>query len=737
MMTPEEPTGAIVGRVLFPDGTPVVGAKVVGAKVVEAKVGLSNASGQRAVETSTDARGRFEVLGLAPGLYRVAVEHDSVAAAERRVQVPPGREVRVELVLAVAGRRESVTVTATLDPRQAAGVPSSVAVLDGERLRNSPGVTLDEVLRAIPGFSLFRRTSSLAAHPTAQGLSLRGVGPSGTSRSLVLVDGFPANDLFGGWVYWNRVPREALASAEVLRGAASSLYGNAALAGVASILSERPQRRTVRASLAGGSTGLLDTSWFASTRSANQRWGVSLDGEAFRNDGYYAVRRRDRGAADAPFALAYLTARLRLERELPRGGWAFASAGVLTEDRENGTRLRANSTDLRYGSLGAQWHTSGGSTWRAGLFAQGETFRSTFSRLSGDRNQETLTLSQRVPSNSVMARADWSRPLAHHHLTAGGDLRWVEGASHEQSFGRQAIRGGRQWTGGLFVQDVFTPAPAWQVVASVRADRWSSTDRATGRVNSATVLNPQLGLRYQVFSRVALRAQGYRGFRGPTLNELYRQFRVGNVLTLANSSLRPERANGAEAGTDVQLGTSLLRLTGFWTELRDPVSNVTLSIEQLILRQRQNVGRTRIRGLEADWEWRFRRKAQFRLSYLFDDARVRRFAPDPGLEGLRLPQVARHQGFLGLQLPIWRGGILHLQTRLSGVQFDDDRNQLPLAGFAQADLAWTQPLGNHLEWFLRASNLFDRRYPVARTPLETLAAPRLVLVGVRFRWNDR
>ena len=210
------------------------------------------------------------------------------------------------------------------------------------------------------------------------------------------------------------------------------------------------------------------------------------------------------------------------------------------------------------------------------------------------------------------------------------------------------------------------------------------------------------------------------------MNELYRQFRVGNVLTLANSSLRPERANGAEAGTDVQLGASLLRFTGFWTELRDPVSNVTLSIDQLILRQRQNVGRARIRGLEADWEWRFRRKAQFRLSYLFDDARVRRFAPDPGLEGLRLPQVARHQGFLGLQLPIWRGGILHLQTRLSGVQFDDDRNQLPLAGFAQADLAWTQPLGNHLEWFLRASNLFDRRYPVARTPPRN---PRRSAVG--------
>ena len=70
----------------------------------------------------------------------------------------------------------------------------------------SPALTLDDFLRRVPGFTLFRRTSSLVAHPTAQGVSLRGVGPSGASRSLVLADGIPLNDPFGGWVYWSRVP---------------------------------------------------------------------------------------------------------------------------------------------------------------------------------------------------------------------------------------------------------------------------------------------------------------------------------------------------------------------------------------------------------------------------------------------------------------------------------------------------------------------------------------------------
>lgn len=719
----QQPSGSIAGRVLFPDGTPVAGATV---RIV--------AAGNTPVALTSDAVGKFARAGLPAGSYSVSAEQGGVEGHAETVQVAPGAEARVELLLSVARRREAITVTATLDPREAGSIPASVAVFDGDRLRNMPGATLDEALRAVPGFSLFRRTSSLAAHPTSQGVSLRGVGPSGASRSLVLADGFPVNDPFGGWVYWNRMPREALASVEVLRGAASSLYGNAALAGVVSMLSERPQRTAARASLAGGSTGLVDGSWLGAARSPGDRWGLALDGQAFRNDGYLAIGERERGPVDAPIALRYISARARIERRLHADGVAYASFAVLTEDRENGTRLLNNSTDLRYGTAGAEWRTGTGSRWRAGLFAQGETFRSTFSNVAAGRTRETLTLTQRVPSNAVTSRFDWSRGFAAHHVTAGGDLRWVDGDSYERSAARLLVPGGRQVMGGIFVQDVFAPADRWQVVASLRADRWTSRDRQTGQKTSATVFNPQLGLRFQATGRVALRAQAYRGFRGPTLNELYRQFQVGNAVTLANAGLRPERTNGAEAGIDLQAGTGLLRVTGFWTELREPVSNVTLSIGPTILRQRRNVGRARIRGIEADWEWRPRPLLGLRASYLFDDARVKRFAPDPRLEGRRIPQVPRHQGYSSVEFHTSGRGLLLLDARLSGLQFDDDRNLLSLAGFAEFGTSFTQPVGDHVEWFVRAQNLFARRYPVAHTPVEMLSAPRIAQVGVRVRW---
>src|SRR6185503_11871026 len=124
-------------------------------------------------------------------------------------------------------------------------VPASLNVLTGSQIKTSPAVVADDVLRQIPTFSLFTRASSLSSHPTSQGVSLRGIGPSGVSRTLVLADGIPQNDPFGGWVYWTRVPLESVNRIEVVDGPSSSLYGNYAMGGVINIMTARPARRTL------------------------------------------------------------------------------------------------------------------------------------------------------------------------------------------------------------------------------------------------------------------------------------------------------------------------------------------------------------------------------------------------------------------------------------------------------------------------------------------------------------
>src|SRR5688572_1803449 len=107
-------------------------------------------------------------------------------------------------------RLEPVVVTPTRIEQKAGETPASVTVITRPDIATTPAQTVDDLLRQVPGFSLFRRTSSVVAHPTTQGVSLRGIGPSGTSRALVLLDGVPLNDPFGGWVYWDRVPLQGI-----------------------------------------------------------------------------------------------------------------------------------------------------------------------------------------------------------------------------------------------------------------------------------------------------------------------------------------------------------------------------------------------------------------------------------------------------------------------------------------------------------------------------------------------
>ena len=130
------------------------------------------------------------------GTFPVADDALAAPAASAKPEAP----VRLEPVVVSAGRVEQALQD----------VPANVTVLTRDDIERSAARTVDDLLRQIPGFSLFRRSSSLVANPTTQGVSLRGIGPSGVSRTLVLLDGVPLNDPFGGWVYWSRVPLESV-----------------------------------------------------------------------------------------------------------------------------------------------------------------------------------------------------------------------------------------------------------------------------------------------------------------------------------------------------------------------------------------------------------------------------------------------------------------------------------------------------------------------------------------------
>ena len=190
--------------------------------------------------------------------------------------------------------KTSITVTAKID----AEVPGVVSTLDTADIESRPGVNLDDRLRDVPGFSLFRRGSSLATHPTVQGISLRGLASSGTSRTLVLMDGLPANDPFGGWVYWSRFNPDTLDHIEISRGASTSVYGDRAMGGAISLFTPPSEQRQFTGAIEAGNAGVVDarggyTDLFNSV-------GISVFARGVTMDGYYIVGPEGRGGVDQP-----------------------------------------------------------------------------------------------------------------------------------------------------------------------------------------------------------------------------------------------------------------------------------------------------------------------------------------------------------------------------------------------------------------------------------------------------
>jgi outer membrane receptor protein involved in Fe transport len=628
-------------------------------------------------------------------------------------------------------------------------------VLDASDVSNAGAQTVDDLLRQVPGFSIFRRSSSVVANPTTQGVSLRGAGATGASRTLVMTDGIPLNDAFGGWVYWDRVPRAAIDRIELVRGGSSDLYGSDALSGVINLLTRPASQNTVNIEASFGTRRTSDFTFFESLRWKSLSVGFS--GESTDTEGYFIIAPNVRGAADARAASTHRSVHLRLGYDFSPESAIFVRGSLFDEDRKNGTVLQVNDTVNESVAAGARFRTPDGSNWNATLFANQQRYHQTFSTVAANRNTEALNRLQFVPSRDAGVSLSWSRTFYEKHLlVAGVDVRGVRGTSDETAIAnnRQTTfvsSGGRQRRSGFFVQDLFNISPRWQLSVNARYDNWRdssggsvSRNLTTGVVTprffparSLDAFSPRLSLIFRPTEQVSLRASAYRAFRAPTLNELYRGFRVGDTQTLANEKLVAERLTGGEMGASWNpSGYVTTRLTGYWTETINPVSNFTLTVTPaLITRERRNLGRTRSRGIEAETEFRLANYWNITAGYLFADATVRRAPQDTRLEGLLIPQVPRHQFTLQTAYSHPKYLTAAIQFRASGKQFDDDQNRLPLGSFAVIDLTAAKPLGRFFDIFVAVQNLLDEPYVVGRTPLETIGMPRMVRGGLRIRFN--
>lgn len=722
------------------------------AAIPNARVTLKRAR-QIIATTVTDSVGNFAFVEtkLLPGV----IEVETTGFAPLQITLEPTTPFPLRIVLSPQSPSAQVTISATRTPTAADQTGASVAVLSSQDLQTTAAVTLDDALRQVAGFSLFRRSGSRTANPTSQGVSLRATGASGASRALVLADDIPLNDPFGGWIYWDRIPRESIDDVEVLLGGSSHLYGSAALGGVIEITTKRPNTNALSLTASYGKETSPNVSLFASGTKSD--WSASIAAETFHTDGYVLVPEAERGRIDILAGVRDLVTNIRVEKAFGTSLRFFAAASVFGESRTNGTPLQTNRTHLRQFVFGNSWDSPRMGSISARIYGGTQTYDQNFSAVSSDRNSETLTRVQRVPGQVFGASAQWSKLIgAKHTVVAGFEGHEVRGASNELVYvnGKPSSlvgAGGREREAGFYFEALTRFGSHFFINAGGRIDQWQnyaalSASRSVSAQNPTAVtffrdrtenaFSPYASVVYRFNERLSATASMTRAFRAPTLNELYRSFRVGNVLTLANENLQAERLTGGEAGLRITSNSNRVALRGsfFWNDITRPVANVTLTTTPaLITRQRQNLGRTRSRGLELQSDVNLSRRWNLSGSYLLADATVVDFPASSALEGLRLPQVPRHQ--LTIQTRYENPSIVTvgLQARASSSQFDDDLNQFRLDSYFTLDAFVSRRLNRRLEIFGALENVFDQRYEVGKTPVTTLGPPILVRGGLRLR----
>ncbi|HSL24055.1 MAG TPA: TonB-dependent receptor [Vicinamibacterales bacterium] len=692
---PAEVTGIVVDA---------SGAAIAGAAV--------SAGGR---ETTTDTRGRFSLVVAQPEpTLRVRADGFAQYAGRVRAGVP------VRVTMHPAGVAEAITVTAARSSERLSDAATASTVIAAPVLLTSAPLAADDALRAVPGFSLFRRSSSRVANPTTQGASLRGLAASGASRALVLADGVPLNDPYGGWVYWNRVPLVAIDRIETVRGGSSAeLYGSESPAGAIQIVAIEPRSRQLRASLEAGEHGLARGSAFAGLRT--RTWSAFVSGERMAFDGYPIVAAAERGPMDVPAGVRYSSGLVAATRH--GDGWSLGlRAGALDEDRANGTPLQTNDTNLWSVAARARAVTGSGA-WTFAGFGGTVDYDQSFSAVSADRASERLTARQRVPSDHAGGSAQWAGAWRGRALVAGGEVRRAGGGQAPETSGDQAEY-------AAYAQAVFQPAERATLMAGARAGLWSTTPSdGFGSTRRRAYVMPRLALAWSLTSRVSVNLSWTAPGRSPTLNELYRDFQVGNILTRANPGLRPESVKTLEGGALLRAAEASLRIVGFWTGVDDAIANVTTGADGgRIFRQRRNAGEIRARGLEVEGEWRPASWSALVASLTFLDSRFTA-SEEPGLAGRRVPQVPRWQGAVSVRLTP-RRMVATLDWRGVGLQYDDDLNRFSLRRAGVLDAYAGLALGR-VQPFGAVENLFDVEVDVGRTPVRTVGTPRSARLGVR------
>jgi vitamin B12 transporter len=640
-----------------------------------------------------------------------------------------------------------------------------VSIIGRDRLAHAPSNRLEDVLRDVPGFQQFRRSDSRSANPTSQGVTLRALGGNASARALLILDGVPQIDPFGGWIAWPAYDPRRLGRIRVTRGGGSGAAGPGALSGTIELESlEDRGPGGVAADLAYGSSDAIEA--FAGYRAPLGPGFVSFSAAYAGGDGFVPVIAEQRGSADrrAP----YEQMSLALRGVAPIGGASELQAALsaFRDERERGTAFSAIETRGADASL--RLVGRGRLPFSLLAYVQSRAFSNEFAAANAARSAASPTLDQfSVPSTGLGARGEIRPRLGSVELRLGADWRATSGRTHELfqfvagAPTRMRSAGGRSDTLGAFAEAGWAQGPV-TLTGGVRLDHWRLTDGglhervlATGAqltdvgfpVRGGWEPTARAGASWRAAEALTLRAAFYLGWRLPTLNELYRPFRLGLDATAANAALAPERLQGIEAGLEVRPArTARVSVTLFANRLTGAIANVTLGAGPGTFpgvgfvaaggsyRMRENLDAIVSKGIEIDASADFGR-LRLAAGYSFADAEVGARGTALPLDGLRPAQTPRHSLTARLSWTGPAGASATAGARYVSGQFEDDLNRQRIPGALTFDALAEVPLTARLALQARGENLGGERVVagISGAGIVERATPRTFWIGLRWR----
>ena len=498
-----------------------------------------------------------------------------------------------------------VVVSATRSGTPLDQMSLNTTVLTKEVLESSPDQTIDQVLKNVPGVFL-NDVPYYQKDPTGQSINVRGLG---YGRTLVLIDGLPANDAFYGTVQWNSVPMSSIESVEFVRGGVSSLWGNYGMGGVININTKTPKNsgQDVSASYGSFAAGNVAASKDLIVSDAMQ---MRFSADYFSSEGFQNYATISPGSTSnikngmGTDAVKNSNVRLQNYFKPTQDTNGFLRMGYSTmADLSNNYAIAPNLIQTADVAAGSTTNLDVDKKVQVNVYYQATNFyKQTANNLSAAPYKPYVNANYTDPYSTVGASAQYT-----HDLKAAGIDQYILGVdarniSASNQTNNLATTGavssvnyaqGQQNFYGLLGQlkSNATAIPL-ETTLGARIDSWNSQTPTSYNAGangvsplyqaipnqSKTQLSPSLGLLYKATQNWDLRSAAYQAFHAPSMNNTLRSY--GNSVSgysLANPNLTPETMTGYEVGTDYRWKSGFAQLTAFNNYIQNAIASYRIT----------------------------------------------------------------------------------------------------------------------------------------------------------------